>query len=145
VFRLYQYCIHSRLLNICLILSITVLLTGCFATMFSGSTQAIQMKVVDDNGDLIEKVRCIVHDPSGMSHSITSNPGVVVIQRGSGSLFVDCKKAGYKQLNVMVGESFNKVVLLNLLWWPGFVIDTVTGAYKQYPSHYVVTMEESGS
>ncbi len=45
----------------------------------------------------------------------------------------------------MVGESFNKVVLLNLLWLPGFVIDTVTGAYKQYPSHYVVTMEESGS
>lgn len=45
----------------------------------------------------------------------------------------------------MVGESFNKVVLLNLLWLPGFVVDTVTGAYKQYPSHYVVTMEEPGS
>ncbi|WP_353277448.1 hypothetical protein [Wolbachia endosymbiont (group A) of Agelastica alni] len=145
MFRLYQYCMHSRLLNICLILSITVLLAGCFATMFSGSTQAIQMKVVDDNGDLIEKVRCVVHDPSGMSHSITSNPEAVVIQRGLGLLSIDCKKAGYEQLHVMVGESFNKATLLNLLWLPGFATYAVTGTYKQYPSHYVITMEKSDS
>lgn len=132
-----------RLRNIFLILLVTNLLTGCFATIFSGPAQTIQMKVVNGEGDLIEKIKCFVHDPSGMSHSITSNPGAVVIQRGSGPLSVDCKKAGYKQLNVMVGESFNKVALLNLLWWPGFIIDTVTGAYKQYPSHYVVTMEKS--
>ncbi|WP_224721426.1 hypothetical protein [Candidatus Wolbachia massiliensis] len=113
----------------------------CFLVLHKQS----EFKVVDDEGNLMEKVKCVVYDPSGMSHSLISNPGVVVIQRGSGSLFVDCKKAGYKQLNLMVGESFNKVVLLNLLWLPGFVIDTVTGAYKQYPSHYVVTMEASGS
>ncbi|WP_255453371.1 hypothetical protein [Wolbachia endosymbiont of Atemnus politus] len=121
----------------------TVLLTGCFATLFSGSTQKIQMKVVDNDGNLIEQARCVVNDPSGMSHSLTSNPGAVVIQRGSGPLSVDCKKSGYEQLNVMVGENFNKTTLLNLLWLPGFVVDAVTGAYKQYPSHYVVTMEEA--
>ncbi|MCM1002501.1 hypothetical protein [Wolbachia pipientis] len=142
---MFKRCMPSKLLNTCLILFMTVLLTGCFATMFSGSTQTIRIKVVDDEGDLIEKIKCVVHDPSGMSHSITSNPGAVVIQRGSGPLSVDCKKAGYEQLHVMVGESFNKVALLNLLWWPGFIIDTVTGAYKQYPSHYVVTMEKSDS
>lgn len=145
MFKIYQSCMSSKLLNICLMLSTTVLLTGCFATMLSGSTQEIQMKVVDDSGDLIEKARCVVRDPSGISHSLTSNPGVVVIQRGSGSLFVDCKKADYKQLNVMVGESFNRATLLNILWLPGFAIDAVTGAYKQYPSHYVVTMEKSDS
>lgn len=83
MFKIYQSCMSSKLLNICLMLSTTVLLTGCFAT--------------------------------------------------------------YKQLNMMVGESFNRATLLNILWLPGFAIDAVTGAYKQYPSHYVVTMEESGS
>ncbi|WCR58489.1 hypothetical protein [Wolbachia endosymbiont of Ctenocephalides felis wCfeJ] len=142
---MFKRYILSNLLNTCLILFMTVLLTGCFATIFSGLTQTIRIKVVDDEGNLIEKVKCTIYDPSGMSHSLTSNPRVVLIQRGSGPLSIDCTKAGYRQLNVMVGESFNKVALLNLLWWPGFVIDTATGAYKQYPSHYVVTMEKSDS
>ncbi|WP_410542807.1 hypothetical protein [Wolbachia endosymbiont of Tetranychus urticae] len=53
------------------------------------------------------------------------------------------KKEDYKKLNVMVGESFNSVTLLNLLWLPGFAVDAITGAYKQYPSHYVVNMTKS--
>lgn len=43
----------------------------------------------------------------------------------------------------MVGGSFNGVALLNVSWLPGFAVDAVTGAYKKYPSHYVVVMEES--
>ncbi len=143
MFKIYQYCISSRLLNICLMLSTIVLLTGCFATILSGSTQEIKMKVVDDNDNLVEKVKCVIRDPSETNHSLTSNPGTVVIHRGSGSLFVDCKKEDYKQLNVIVGESFNSVTLLNLLWLPGFAVDAITGAYKQYPSHYVVNMTKS--
>ncbi|MDX5462359.1 MAG: hypothetical protein O7157_02195 [Wolbachia endosymbiont of Tetragnatha montana] len=134
-----------RLRNIFLILLLTNLLTGCFATMFSGPMQAIQMKVVNGEGNLIERIRCVVRDPSGTSHSITSNPEAVVIQRGLGLLSIDCKKAGYEQLHVMVGESFNKATLLNLLWLPGFATYAVTGTYKQYPSHYVITMEKSDS
>lgn len=88
---MFKRCIPSKLLSTCLTLSMTVLLTGCFATMFSGSTRTIRIKVVDDEGDLIEKTKCVIYDPSGMSHSLTSNPGVVAIQRGSGSLSVDCK------------------------------------------------------
>ncbi|WP_250296540.1 hypothetical protein [Wolbachia endosymbiont of Oedothorax gibbosus] len=134
-----------RLRNIFLILLLTNLLTGCFATMFSGPMQTIQMKVVNGEGNLIERIRCVVRDPSGTSHSITSNPEAVVIQRGLGLLSIDCKKAGYEQLHVMVGESFNKATLLNLLWLPGFATYAVTGTYKQYPSHYVITMEKSDS
>lgn len=136
----------SKLLNICLILSITTLLTGCFATVFSGSTQKMQMKVIDSKGDLVEGVRCVVRAPSGASYFLPSNPGTVVVQRGSGLLSVDCKKAGYGQLDVMIGESFNNVTLFNLVppFFPtGFIVDAVTGAYKKYPSHYVVTMEKS--
>ncbi|WP_341815195.1 hypothetical protein [Wolbachia endosymbiont (group B) of Aricia artaxerxes] len=75
MFKIYQYCISSRLLNICLMLSTIVLLTGCFATILSGSTQEIKMKVVDDNDNLVEKVKCVIRDPSGTNHSLTSNPG----------------------------------------------------------------------
>ncbi|WP_341807907.1 hypothetical protein [Wolbachia endosymbiont (group E) of Neria commutata] len=132
-----------KLRNVCLILSVTSLFSGCFATIFSGSTQEIRIKVVDNRDNLVEGVRCVIHNPSGVSHFLPSNPGEVIVQRGSGLLSVDCRKAGYRRLDVMVGESFNKVALFNILWWPGFAVDAVTGAYKKYPSHYLVVMEES--
>ncbi|WP_168464816.1 hypothetical protein [Wolbachia endosymbiont of Ctenocephalides felis wCfeT] len=132
-----------KLRNVCLVLSVTILLTGCFATIFSGSTQGIKVKVTDDEGNLIQGVRCVIQSASGASNFLTSNPGVVIVQRGSGPLSADCQKSGYKQLHTMVGDSFNGITLLNMLWLPGFAIDAVTGAYKKYPSHYVVVMEKS--
>jgi hypothetical protein len=132
-----------KLLHFCLILSTTILLNGCFATIFSGSIQEIKIKVLDGKGGLVEGVQCSIHNPSGASIFLPSNPGKVIVQRGSGLLSIDCKKAGYRKSDVMVGESFNKVALFNILWLPGFAVDAVTGAYKKYPSHYLVIMEKS--
>ncbi|VVC31146.1 Hypothetical protein CINCED_3A013156 [Cinara cedri] len=104
------------------------------------------MQVVDSQGDLLEGVKCIVSLPaSGVRYSLASNPGQVAVQRGSGTVSINCKKSGYEQSDVMVGEDFNKVTLLNVVWLPGFAVDAITGAYKQYPSHYIITMRESGS
>lgn len=141
MFKIYK---SFKFVNTCLILSTTVLLTGCFATIFSNPTQTIQMQVVDSQGNLLEGVKCTARLPeSGVYYSLTSNPGQITAQRGSGLLFVNCKKAGYEQSDVMVGEDFNKVTLLNVIWLPGFAVDAITGAYKQYPSHYIITMRES--
>ncbi|QKX03321.1 hypothetical protein GOY07_01275 [Wolbachia endosymbiont of Litomosoides sigmodontis] len=101
------------------------------------------MKVVDSKGNLIEKVKRVINDPPEVSHSVTSTPRVAVTQLTSEALSIDCKKAGYKQLNAMISKSFNKVILLNLLWCPVSVIDTVTRAYKQYSPYYGATIEES--
>jgi len=120
-----------------------LLFSGC-ATIFSGSTQNINIKVVESqNNELLEGIACTITDPSGGEYSVASNPAVVTgVRRGSGSLTVLCKKSGYKQLNVAVGDSFNNVTIVNLLFWPGFIVDGLSGAYKKYPSHYVVTMEK---
>lgn len=125
-----------------LILSVGILLSGC-ASMFSGSNQAITIKVVDDAGHLLEGVQCALHNSSGESYFISSNPKQLVVKRDSGIFSVDCKKSGYKKVNVMVGDSFNKVTLLNVFFWPGFLVDAATGSYKKYPSHYVVVMERA--
>jgi hypothetical protein len=74
-----------------------------------------------------------------------SNPGSAIVSRSNGSLQVNCKKEGYIQLNTAVGDSFNSTTLVNVLFWPGFIVDAVTGAYKKYPSHYVVSMEKAKS
>lgn len=138
-----------KFINTCLILSIAVLLTGCFETMFSSytvsssfsssfsrSTQAIQMRVVDSHGYLLRGVKCAIHLPeSGARYSFTSNPGQVRVQQGSGPLFVECTKWGYEQASVMVGEDFNN------RWDSDMYVPTE--AYTQYPSYYTITMRES--
>lgn len=140
---MYKYFESLKLFNVFLMLITTVLLSGCFATIISGSTQGIKIKIINNSGKLIQGVKCIAKSPYGGGHLLKENPGSVYIKRGSGLLEVGCKKDGYKQSAVMIGESFNEVILLNVLWPFGFAIDVVTGAWKKYPSHYVVIMEES--
>jgi len=125
-------------------LAASVFLGGC-ATLFSGTTQKLNVKAVDAaTGAPLDLSYCTVVDGSGGSYMVASNPGTVVLSKSQGSLRIDCKKEGYKQLNTAVGEDFNKLTLVNVLFWPGFIIDGFSGAYKKYPSHYVVTMEKTG-
>ena len=117
-------------------------LSGC-ATVLSGTTQSVSIRVEDSQSkDLITGIQCIITDPNGAQNVLPSNPGVVNVIKGHGLLVVNCNKAGYKQLNTVAGNSFSGTTLINVLFWPGFIVDGVTGAYKKYPSHYVVHMEK---
>ena len=119
----------------------SLVLAGC-ATIFSGTSQTINVKVVDSsNQQLLTNVSCAVSDGNGTTHSITTNPAAITVSKGNGALRVDCTKAGYKQLNMAVGDSFNALTVVNVLFWPGFIVDAVSGAYKKYPSHYQINME----
>jgi len=59
-----------------------------------------------------------------------------------GSVQVNCVKEGYRQLDTSVGESFSGATALNVLFWPGLIVDAASGAYKKLPSHYVTSMEK---
>ena len=118
-----------------------LLLSGC-ATIFSGTTQSINIKVIDNNNNLVDSPACLVSDPSGASNTLNSNPGVITVSRGHGVIGIFCKKDGYNQQHVSIGDSFNAVTLIDIIFWPSFFVDAATGAYKKYPSHYVVSMEK---
>ncbi len=119
------------------------LLSGC-ATVFSGSTQTINVEAIDSaNHHVLDGVSCVVIEPNGVRQVVSSNPGTVSVTRGSGALNVACKKEGYHQLSTAVGDSFNSTTLVNILFWPGFFVDMASGANKKYPSHYVANMEKT--
>lgn len=120
-----------------------IVLTGC-ATVFSGTSQTINVKVVDSsNQQLLSNISCVVSDGNGATHSIVTNPSAISVSKGNGAIRIDCQKAGYKQLNMAVGDSFNALTIVNVLFWPGFIVDAVSGAYKKYPSHYQINMEKT--
>ncbi|MCC8369455.1 MAG: hypothetical protein LN573_05280 [Rickettsia endosymbiont of Oxypoda opaca] len=124
------------------LLMIIISLSGC-ATIFSGTTQDINIKVIDTktNG-LLDGAVCTITDGSGGNYILINNPGIVKVRRSSGAVIVNCKKDNYKQLNIAVGDDFNCVTLVNVLFWPGFIVDAISGSYKKYPSHYLVSMEK---
>jgi hypothetical protein len=111
--------------------------------MFSDKTQRINIKTVDQDDKLMTSVSCVVTDPRGEAQAITNNPGTVLITtRGHGDLRINCRKDGFTQTSTEGGSSFNSVALVNLLFWPGFLVDAATGSFKSYPSHFVVNMKK---
>lgn len=123
-------------------LAAALAISGC-ATIVSGTTQDINVQVIDNaNNQPLHGVSCTVFDGAGASQHITANPAVVTVAKGNGAIRIDCKKAGYKQMNMSVGDSFDAVTVVNVLFWPGFIVDAASGAYKKYPSHYVVSMQK---
>jgi len=127
---------------VCLIAMLFVL-SGC-ATVFSGTTQNINVMAIDsETNEPIKGVKCTVRDGDGMVHVVMGNPGTFVINKGQGALTPICKKDDYTQISYGVGENFNAITLINVLFWPGFIVDIATGAMKKYPSHMTIMMEKN--
>lgn len=125
-----------------LIIFAALFLSSC-GTMLSGTEQDINIKIVDQNNNLLEGTACLVTDARNGTHILHSNPGIIKVARANkGILTIDCKKPGYKQLNMHVGDSFNSATIVNILFWPGFIIDAAAGSYNKYPSHYLVRMDK---
>ena len=73
---------------------------------------------------------------------MTGNPSAVSVAREYGDLQASCMAKGYRQVGVGAGSSFNAWTLVNVLFWPGFIVDAATGAAKNYPSHITVLLEK---
>ena len=57
---------------------------------------------------------------------------------------VTLRLAGYEDRNFALQSSFNTVSLINILFWPGFIVDVATGSIMKYsPTTYSMTMEQA--
>ena len=101
-------------------------LSGC-ATIFSGSNDNITFKSVPEGAKV---------EING--NSVGRTPVTVPIKRALTPPQVTLKLDGYEQRSVIMQNGFNGVSILNILFWPGFIIDAVTGTLMKYD---VVTYE----
>jgi hypothetical protein len=132
----------AKILCCTLLVTTGALMSGC-ATILSGSNQTINVKVLDENQELVTNAKCSITDGIGNVYPLVGNPATVTISKGTGAVIVNCKKPGYRQMNMAVGDNFNALTVVNVLFWPGFIVDVATGAYKKYPSHYMINMERA--
>jgi hypothetical protein len=122
------------------LLFFSLILTGC-ATVFSGTTQTVSVQAIDEDTHYnLPDAACTITDGKGGAYPVSHSPATVVLTRGNGALNVFCKKEGYHQASVGAGQSFNGWTIVNVLFWPGALVDAATGAIQKYPSHITVLM-----
>jgi hypothetical protein len=116
------------------------LLSGC-GTIFTGTTQSVNVKTVDSaNNTVVSGANCQVTDGHGVNYPVTS-PGNVIVEKGKGPLQVNCQRRGYAAKQVGVPQQFNAVSVVNVLFWPGFIVDAVTGSMQRYPGTVTVNLD----
>jgi hypothetical protein len=94
--------------------------SGC-ATIFTSSSDPITFKSVPEGAKV---------EINGAS--IGRTPVTVPIKRSLTPPQVQVKLDGYEAKNIMLQNSFNGVAILDVFFWPGFIIDAVTGAIMKY-------------
>lgn len=109
----------------------SVLLSGC-ATLFSGTDDEIRFQ----------------SEPSGAQVMIDgivvgTTPTTVSVDRpGLNDTDVTVQLEGYEPRTFELKKEFNTTSILNIFFWPGFVIDAVTGAlFTHDKKSYTVDLE----
>lgn len=109
---------NKYLLSLLLLVSLNS--SGC-ATIFSPSSDTI---IFNSN-------------PSGASVKLNGNrvgttPVTVPVERELSDPTAQFTKDGFESQFVMLNKKFNNTALLNLLFWPGFIVDALTGSLYRY-------------
>ena len=95
-----------------------MLLSSC-CTLFTPSKQTITfngengIKIYDDGVKIAE-----IKDNNSTS---------VFIKKELSSKYLIAKKEGYRPTPLKLDTKFNSVAVINILFWPGFVVDAATG------------------
>ena len=97
-----------------------LLLSGC-ATIFTGSSDNVTFKSVPEGAKV---------EINGAT--VGRTPITIPLKRSLSAPQVQLKLDGYDTKYIMVQNSFNTIAILDVLFWPGFIVDAATGSLMKY-------------
>lgn len=116
-------------------LVLLVLLLAACATIFTSSSQNIS---VDSNP---KGATIIVNTTGGIQVFEGTTPASVHLDRKN-KYVVIVNLEGYREERIQIGQTLNPITIVNLLFWPGFIVDLVTGAvWNLDPDQLFVTLQ----
>src|ERR1700734_3604302 len=114
-------------------MSVALLVAGC-ASIVSGTNQTIYVQAIDQTTkQRIPNAKCVMKDSKNNTYVLQGNPSSILINKGQGALHTECSAPGYVQNAVGTGATFDKWTIGNIIFWPGVIVDVVTGAVTKYP------------
>ena len=109
----------------------TMLFTSGCASLFTGTSDTITFNSQPEGA----KVQI-----NGMH--IGRTPLTVPVQRSLSTPQVQVSLEDYESQYVMLQNTFNAVAILDIFFWPSFIIDAATGAIMKYSTmNYQVELE----
>ena len=120
-------------------ISAVLLLSAC-GTIFSGTTQNVTINV---RGERVKNAPPAYLNIANNQFNIEAGNTFSVNLPKSCSpktIMIEDDRNYYRVTNSQINTTFNPVTILNVFFWPGFVIDAVTGAmcrYDDYASIYL--------
>ncbi|CAH0999629.1 hypothetical protein LEM8419_00929 [Neolewinella maritima] len=71
-------------------------------------------------------------------HPLGRTPLITKVPRRTRSRYVTFELEGHQPVSQLMTTRLNAVTLVNLLWWPGFIVDAVIGALvkPEYDRYY---------
>ena len=127
---------HLYRLGLCAA-ALALLLTSSCATIFSGTRDDVYF----------------TSEPSGAlvridGREVGYTPCVVPVKRrlDSSSRWVEYDLPGYELRGVPFNSEFNWVAVINILWWPGILVDAASGALmrSEYDTYFLELKPEQG-
>lgn len=117
------------------IVSILFAVSGC-SSVTKGTSQELFVETQD-----VEDAKCTLASEKG-TWTLESTPGYVNVDRGGGSLTVECTKEQYLKSEMLVEEAFEEMTLGNILigGLVGVVVDAASGAAFKYPPNISIIM-----
>lgn len=114
-------------------LAAALALSGC-ATLFSGTRQNVHIASDPPGATILV---------DGLEQGVT--PTTLRLKKpGLDDTEVTLRMAGYADRTFSLQSEFDMISLLNVFFWPGFLVDAVSGAIQEYdPQSYALTLERS--
>jgi len=118
----------SLVTRVALVFIAVVAVSGC-ATIFHGSSQPVSF----DSEPRGARVR--------VGPFTGTTPFSIVMPKGK-DYPIEFSKGGYHRTTTAMQKSFDGIGAINILFWPGFIVDLATGAMFKYdPDRYSVMLE----
>lgn len=118
------------LISSALLLATMTLLAGC-ATILNDDTQPVTFNS-DPEGALVKV--------DGVAYGRT--PVTVPVPRKGWDKQVEISKDGYKSEVFTLKNNLSGSTFLNVLWWPGAIVDGISGRGGKYQSNITIVLEE---
>ncbi|MFO1304056.1 MAG: hypothetical protein U1F54_10015 [Burkholderiales bacterium] len=115
--------------------ALALVVSGC-ATITKGTTQTVT----------------VATDPAGATCKLTRDgqplavvnptPGSIPIERGRGTIAVDCRRDGYLEASGAMSSEFQAMTFGNILFGGliGVAVDAASGAMHEYPAMVTITL-----
>lgn len=100
-------------------------LSGC-ASMFGSDNRSIHVTSNPDNAKVYYQGIEVGKTPANVAVESTFSPGSITV-----------KKPGYNTAMQQIQTSFQTAGILNIFFWPGFIIDAVTGKTMKISNHHM--------